>query len=116
MNISAWAKLPPVPNPREIIRREYGSSSNMFTPKKLAFGMIGKDTAYELSQGDLDGEPLYGVSVVRELADGTTERLGEPESTCFQSIALARRHIARLKMAWVPEDWEDEHVEPVPPL
>lgn len=84
-----------------IFRREYGDSSrNMMTPTRLELGMIGNDRAYELSKGTgIEQEPLFGVSVARELPDGSTERMGEPESTCFRSIQLARRHIARLRAA-----------------
>lgn len=72
----------------------------MMTPHKLEFGMIGEDRAYELSKGTgIDGEPLFGVSVVCESSDGATERMGEPDSTCFRSIQLARRHIAKLQGA-----------------
>lgn len=83
---------------RSIIFREYGSSTNMMTPKRLELGMIGEDRAYELSQGTgIKHEPLFGVSVARELPDGSTERMGEPQSTCFRSVQLARLHIAKLR-------------------
>ena len=83
---------------RRIIFQEYGSSTNMMTPRRLEFGMIGEDQAYELSQGTgIEDEPLFGVSVARQLPDGSTERMGEPQSTCFRSVQLARRHIARLR-------------------
>lgn len=82
---------------REILRKAYGNSRNLMTPKILGRGLL-PDGAYELSIGSgFDHEPIYGVSVVWLNPDGTTERARPPVSQVFHSREDARDYIRRLR-------------------
>ena len=82
----------------ELLRKEYGDSANFMTPDVLRVGLAGDDMAWELSQGrGFEGETIWGVSVVIELDDGTTDRPLEPFSQLFHSRAKAEAHIQALK-------------------
>lgn len=83
---------------RKLIQDEYGSSRNPLTPDVLLYGWIREpDIAYELTEGELLGEPLYGVSVAKRMPDGTTRRLFEPVSRVFHVRTTADAHIAWLR-------------------
>lgn len=66
-------------HPREIIRRRYGSLTDRI--------------AYELSKGrNMDGGPLYGLTVVEERTDGLTTR--RPDLChCSRSVLEIERFI-----------------------
>ena len=68
------------------------------TPDVVKVGKLGRDAAYELASGYgiEPGTTIYGVSVVRVLGDGTTERHYEA-SACFSSVQDATAHIERLR-------------------
>lgn len=91
-----------VPSASEMFRKEYGSSKNFMTPRILSRGMLargreGQAAAYELSEGTgIDHEPIFGVTVVRMWADGTTERWYD-KSHMFHSRQEAETYIAKLK-------------------
>ena len=50
---------------REILKREFGSSKNLLTPRIIKIGKINRCVAYELCKGvGIEGENIYGVLVV----------------------------------------------------
>ncbi len=70
---------------REIIHKEYGESKNFMTPNNRRYGKVhgAPDVAYEVSEGtDFNHNKIYGVSIVRVWADGTTERWMEKSGVC----------------------------------
>lgn len=83
---------------RDLLQREYGGSRNFMTPDILRVGLAGDRMAWELSKGrGFEGETIWGVSVVIENDDGTTDRPLEPFSQLFHSRAKAEAHISALK-------------------
>jgi len=93
-----WGKTS-ILSAQEMLRREYGSSRNLMTPHILGRGKIGDRVAYELSTGTgtgIDHEPIFGVTVVRQWADGTIERWYD-KSKMFHSREEAERHIEDLR-------------------
>ena len=87
---------------QQLIRKEFGNSKNFMTPKILEYGwIVDNRIAYELSTGEgFDHEPIFGVSLVRCMPSGKTERIRQPISDVFHSQALARRHIRKLQERW----------------
>lgn len=82
--------------PLEIIRAEYGDSRNFLTPTRVSTGKL-PDGAYELSRGvGIDGELVWGVSVVRLNADGTTRRDNDAAQV-FWSSTSAMLYISALR-------------------
>lgn len=83
---------------RELLRLEYGRARNMMTPDVVRVGKLGRHAAYELATGTglLPGSTLYGVSVVRQLEDGTTERV-YGASRAFHGLAEAEAWIESLR-------------------
>lgn len=88
---------------RQILRAEYGSSTNVMTPNVLDAFLIGPNVAAELSTGTgLDGEPIWGVSVAIVRPDGTTYRPGVDRtkairSGLFFSRGAAEEHIETMR-------------------
>jgi hypothetical protein len=83
---------------REILRREYGALRNFMAPHVIARGKLAPTVAYELAWGEgiEYGSKLYGVSVVRVLDDGSTER-DYDAAACFSSLERAIEHIEYLR-------------------
>ena len=85
---------------REIIKKEYGSSRNFITPKVLGYGKINKNMAYELSSGSgIYGGTIYGVSVVKLIKGGKTQRMHDLSSS-FKSKYKAKEYIEYLKIKY----------------
>ncbi len=88
---------------KQILRAEYGSSTNVMTPNVLDSFLIGPNVAVELSTGTgLDGEPIWGVSVAIVRPDGTTYRPGVDRtkpirSGLFFSRADADTHVETMR-------------------
>lgn len=82
----------------DIIKNEYGNSTNMMTPEILGFGLL-PFGAYELACGKgIYGEKIYGVSVVRVISSDPLETERERElSQLFHSRISADNHIEELK-------------------
>ncbi len=82
---------------REILHREYGDAPNFMTPDVLEVGKMHPCVAFEVSKGSgFEGEPIYGVSVVRVRCDGTTKRLTRL-SELFFSRRQADWHVYTLR-------------------
>lgn len=67
---------------RRLVREEYGDSENFMTPTVAGYMMLGPDVAAEVAIGsglrrpDTGERPMIvGISIVRRLEDGSTERL-----------------------------------------
>lgn len=87
----------------DLIRREYGGSSNFMTPTVLAYGLLDDCTAYELSKGTgFLNEIIYGLSIAQERPDGTMSRRTDL-SDCFHSRAAIDARIEELT-GNVPEE------------
>lgn len=85
---------------REIIKQEHGDSANWLTPTILGYGMIDKNTAYELSKGPgVFLTTMFSVSVVvYDPANGTTDR-HTIDGECFTNRHDANEYIHKLKAA-----------------
>ena len=82
---------------QEMIICEYGSSKNFMTPEVLEQEKINESHAYELSKGTgLSNEPIWGVSIVKQIGDNKTKRCTEL-GDCFFSLEDAKEHINNLK-------------------
>ena len=107
---------------REILEKEYGTAKNFMTPHVLSRGLIiargaranprtleelrpHYSGAYELSEGtNMEHRPIFGVTVVKLLPDGTTQRMFDA-SKCFTgptAKADTRRYIRELKRYGIP--------------
>lgn len=81
---------------RAIFKRTYGNVGNFMTPNLIEYGLIAPYMAYELSKGEgIGGGTIYGVTVLRSKYGKPTEKLREL-SECFETIALAKRHISKI--------------------
>lgn len=81
---------------RDLLREEYGGAPNFITPDEHSVGWIVPHVeAYEISTGEgfTRGTTLYGVSLVRRLPSGGTDRLADVSKCCF-SLAEAETFLA----------------------
>ncbi len=77
----------------QIFRAEYGTGKNFMTPDVLERELL-DGGAYELSQGrGIEGERIWGVTVIHVLPDGSTKRSGTDLSKMFHSRSKARQYI-----------------------
>lgn len=83
--------------PLQVIRAEFGASTNMMTPERLKVGwVIPGRVAYELSEGEgFAHEPIFGLSLVIVKENGHTERDFD-NGGCFESRKAAEDRIAEL--------------------
>lgn len=94
---------------REIIHAEYGNSRNFMTPNRIRVGKIAPDLAYELASGkNMDGGPLYSVTIVEVLADGTTERRHDL-GACSRSYASVIDYIDDLRNEMKEKRHDPDH-------
>lgn len=59
---------------------------NIMTPNIIEFGEVGDNynLVYELSEGTgFSGEPVFGVTVLEVLDDGTVKRRSDKSKLCF---------------------------------
>jgi hypothetical protein len=63
---------------KEIIEKEYGNKRDILTPNVISYGLIADNLAYQIAEGTgLEHQPIYSVSVVKLLPDGSTEKVQE---------------------------------------
>lgn len=80
-----------------IIRKHYNKQPNIITPTVIAYGYVAYNIVYELSTGEgLTGNPIYGVTLVKVLPDGTTDDMSD-SNKCLHSLEEANEYIAKLK-------------------
>jgi len=84
---------------RQLFRLQFpNGGKNFMTPEVLRLCKISRSVAVELSTGSpFLGCPMFGVTAVCMRPDGKT-RKGKTDlsNRCFQSRALAERHINRM--------------------
>lgn len=95
------SQLTPEQEARALFEREYGkNTTNFMTPEVLEYGMLGPNVAYEISKGTgFTNDTIYGLSIVKQNADGTTKRLTDM-SGCEQSMGKVRQRMISLREAW----------------
>lgn len=83
---------------RDIIYKEYGNSKNILTPRRLSYGKLSKNIAYELSSGSgLNRMPIWGISIATWLPkEQKTQRLYKL-SKCCHSKEEVKSYIQSLK-------------------
>lgn len=78
-----------------IFRVQYPRGMNLMTPKFISLDMVGS-LVYEVSGGrGIYDEPIYGVTVVEQLPDGTVIRRYDL-SGLFYSPTEVRKHISNV--------------------
>ena len=84
---------------RQIIRKEYGNSTNFITPYVVKYGKISRTVAYELSRGTgpLSQHMLYGVSIAVWDEDTNTTRRAIQTSKLFDLLWDAEQYIEKLR-------------------
>lgn len=90
-------------SPAEILRREYGTSRNLMTPRRVRVGSL-PGGAYEISRGEgiprdsfsSRGPTIFGVSIVWLNPDGTTRR-DTTRAGAFGGLELAKAHVRRVR-------------------
>lgn len=83
---------------KNIIKAEYGGSTNFMTPDVIEYRKINKYMAYELSKGVgfITGDKLIGVTIASYNPETQTTKREFDLSDSFNSIAQARDYIDEL--------------------